>query len=800
MQRTIPLKHTFILVLNIFLFCFSASAQTKFTISGYIKDSANGESLIGSTVYIKELKTGSAANEYGYYVITAPAGKYTLVFTYVGYRNKEITVNLTQNMKLNIPLRVLSVQAQEIVVNADRTDKNVKSTEMSRLEISGDKIKSLPVIFGEPDLLKAITLLPGIKSGGEGSTGFYVRGGGPDQNLVLMDEAVVYNPSHLLGFLSVFNTDAVKNIDIIKGGMPANYGGRLSSILNVNMKEGNNQKYNFTGGVGLIASRFSAEGPIKKNKSSFIVSARRTYIDVLVQPFLPEKYKGNGYYFYDMNAKANYIFSDKDRLYVSFYLGRDVFGFTSPQNKDINFSFSWGNTSATARWNHVFSSKLFSNTCLIYNRFDLNNEFTFGSGDAKTQFQASSGIQDWTLKSDYQYHLSNSHKFKFGGQYIFHTFKPGIASGNSGTTNFKEEIANKYAHEVNAYALDEWQISHRWSVNVGLRYVLFNQVGPYTQNEYDDNNLKTGVSQTWKTNESIAFYDGFEPRFAFTYLVTESSSIKGSFTQTYQFLHLATTSGAAAPSDLWIPSSKLVKPQLAYQYAIGYYRNFKNNEYESSVEAYYKPMYNQIEFKPGTRLIFNQNLDAAVIPGKGLSYGLEFFLKKKFGNTSGWIGYTWSRTTRQFDELNNGDEFFYKYDRTHDFSLVLTQQLSKKWSGTLVFVYGTGNAATIPKGRYAYRVGFDVQKNEPKFVFVDLYDKINDYRLPAYHRLDISLTYMHKKTEKWESSWNFSVYNVYNRANPYFIYFLPDIPTATVKAYMVYLFPILPSVSWNFKF
>lgn len=780
--------------------CFSVSAQTKFSISGTIKDSSNGESLIGATISIKELKIGTAANEYGYYVITAPAGKYTLVYTYSGFSHQEIPINLTQNIRQNIFMKTLIVQAQEIIVTGERTDRNVKSTEMSRIEISGEKIKSLPVIFGEPDILKAITLLPGIKSGGEGSTGFYVRGGGPDQNLVLMDEAVVYNPSHLLGFLSVFNTDAVRNIEIIKGGMPANYGGRLSSILNVNMKEGNNQKFAVSGGVGVIASRLSVEGPIKKNKSSFIISARRTYIDALAQPFLPKKYKGNGYYFYDINAKANYIFSDKDRLYLSFYLGRDVFSFTSPQNKDVNFNIAWGNTSATLRWNHIFNGKLFSNTSLVYNRYDLNNQFTFGSGDAKSQFQASSGIQDWTLKSDYQFHLSNAHQFKFGGQYIFHTFKPGIASGNQGSVNFNEEILNKFAHELNFYVMDEWKITNRFSVNAGLRYVLFDQVGPYTQYEYDDNNVKTGVSKSWKTNQSIAFYDGWEPRFAANYLITSTSSFKASFTKTYQFLHLATTSGAAFPSDLWIPSSQKVKPQMAYQYAVGYYKNFKDNEYETSVEAYYKPMYNQVEFKPGTRLIFNQNLDAAVIQGKGLSYGVEFFLKKKFGNTNGWIGYTWSRTTRQFDELNNGESYFYRYDRTHDFSLVLTQKISKKWSGTLVFVYGTGNAVTLPKGRFAYRVGYDQANNQPKYVFIDLYDKINDYRLPAYHRMDISFTYLHKKTEKWESSWNFSVYNVYNRANPYFIYFSPDIATLSVKAYMVYLFPILPSVAWNFKF
>jgi hypothetical protein len=779
-----------------------AVAQTtpKYTFSGYVKDTANGETLIGATVYLKEIKTGAAANEFGYFTLSAPPGTYTAVVSYIGFESKEFKLDLNQNTRLNFQLKTRSIQTQEVVVTGERTDRNVKSTEMSRLEISGETLKQLPVIMGEPDVLKAITLLPGIKSGGEASTGFYVRGGGPDQNLVLMDEGVIYNPAHLLGFLSVFNADAVRNVEIIKGGMPANYGGRLSSILSVNLKEGNNQKYKFSGGIGTIASRFAAEGPIVKGKSSFIVSGRRTYIDILVKPFIADSLRSNGYYFYDLNLKTNYILSDKDRLFFSGYIGSDIFTFTSPANKEINFNIAWGNKMASMRWNHVYSGRLFANMSLIYNRYDLNNEFRFGLGDFKAKFVTSSGIQDVTLKYDLQHNPSSKHKLKYGGLYTFHTFKPGIANGNLGATTIKEEIENQYANEFALYALDEWQITQRLTVNAGLRYVAFNQIGPYTQYEFNDQQLKTGVSKSWSLGESIAFHHGLEPRLAATYLLTENSSLKGSFTQTYQFLHLATTSGAAFPSDLWIPSSQKVKPQLAYQYALGYYNNFKDNAYESSVEIYYKPMYNQIEFKPGTQLFFNQNLESAVIPGKGLSYGIEFFLKKKFGSTTGWIGYTWSRTTRQFAELNDGQPYFYRYDRTHDVSVVLTQVLSKKWSFNFVFVFGTGNAITLPNGRMPFRVGYDRQTNEPKFVFIDLYDKINSYRLPSYHRADISFTYVHKKTEKWESAWNFSVYNVYNRANPYFVYFVPDIEKQEVKAYMVYLFPILPAVTWNFKF
>ncbi len=794
------LRRTLLIIPLLILCAFALKAQQRYSISGYVKDSSNGETLIGASVYIKELKMGTTANEYGFFVFNVPQGDYTLVTTYMGFRNKELKVKVNQNMKVAFHLSDIKMQTDEVVITSERTDRNVKSTEMSRIEISGDKIKELPVILGEPDVLKAITLLPGIKSGGEASTGFYVRGGGPDQNLVLMDEGVIYNPSHLLGFLSVFNTDAIRNVEVIKGGMPAQYGGRLSSILNVSLKEGNNQKYQVNGGIGLIASRVSVEGPIKKGKSSFIVSGRRTYIDAIVRPFLADSISGNGYYFYDFNLKANYSFSDKDRLFFSGYIGRDIFNFISPRNTDFKVNISWGNIMASTRWNHVFSDKVFSNLSLVYNQYDLTNRFEFGQNDFKVEFNASSGIHDWNLKYDFQHLATSKHKLRYGAAYTLHTFQPGIANGQAGTTNISEKIANQYAHEAAVYLQDEWQMTSRITLNAGIRYVLFNMVGPYTQYSFNEENVKTGIEKEWKFNESIALYHGAEPRAAATYLLNSESSVKASFTQTYQFLHLATTSGAAFPADLWIPSSAKVKPQLAYQGAIGYFRNFKNNEYESSVEVYYKPMYNQIEFKPGTRLFFNQNLESSVIPGQGLSYGVEFFIKKKFGKTTGWIGYTWSRTTRQFDELNDGQAFFYRYDRTHDMSFVLTQVLNKKWTMNFVFVFGTGNAVTLPTSRMPFRIGFETTTGDPKFQFIDLYDKINDYRLPAYHRADISFTYTHKKTKKWESAWNFSVYNLYNRANPFFIYFYPDIENQEVKAYMVYLFPILPSVAWNFKF
>lgn len=792
------MKHHKHLILSVFaalqLLSFTVKAQQ---ISGYVKDSLNGEALIGAIVKLDDGKAGTATDINGYFTLPAKPGKHKVEITYLGYNSQTLSITTSNELtSLNIRLSQTSIQAREAVVTGERTNKNVTSTEMSRVELSGEQVKTLPVIFGEPDVLKAITLLPGIKSGGEGGTGFYVRGGGPDQNLVLMDDAVIYNPSHLLGFLSVFNTDAVRNVEVIKGGMPANYGGRLSSILNVNLKEGNEKKYEVNGGVGLISSRLMVEGPIQKGKSAFMVAGRRTYIDALARPFLTAEQKNNGYYFYDFNAKAHIHLNEKNKLIFSSYYGRDIFNFRSPTNKEVRFQVSWGNAAASLRWYHSFSPKLYSNTVAIYNSYSLDNKFEFGENG----FNLSSGLQDWNLKQDFYYTPNKTHTIKFGAHYTYHTFTPGIATGQVGTITIDEAINKQYAHEGAVYFTDEFKLGKRFTINAGLRGVFFAQVGPYTEKIFDSEGVETGTGLTYTGGEPIVTYPGLEPRLAATYLINSNTSVKASFTRTYQFLHLATTSGAQFPADLWVPSSRKVKPQVAYQYALGLFKNFNENAYETSIEAYYKPMYNQIEFRPGAQLFFNQNLENEMIFGEGLSYGVEVFGKKKFGKLTGWIGYTWSRTTRQFDQLNQGKAFFFRYDRTHDISVVATYQFNEKWSGTTVFVYGTGNAATLPTSRYAYRAGYDLDNNRPKFTFVDLYDKVNDYRLPAYHRLDISFTYIAKKNKKFESSWNFSIYNVYNRANPYFIYFVPDIDSQTVKAYMVYLFPILPSVAWNFKF
>lgn len=776
-------------------FCNIASAQ-RYTLSGHIKDTANGESLIGANIYIKEQKAGIVTNLYGFYSVTLPKGNYTLTISYIGYQSIEKMLDLTADQTLNFLMQPVGIVGKEVVITEKRSNENVAGNDMSRVSISSEKIKSLPVVFGESDVLKAITLLPGIKSGGEGNTGFYVRGGGPDQNLVLLDEAVIYNPSHLLGFFSVFNSDAIKNAEIIKGAMPAKYGGRLSSIVNVTMKEGNNQKFQASGGVGLIASRFAIEGPIKKNKSSFIFSARRTYIDVLVKPFLADSLKGNGYYFYDFNFKANYVFSDRDRIYISGYYGIDKFTFTSPDNRDIKFNINWGNSFISSRWNHVFTKKLFANTSLIYNRFDLATKASFGIAE----FTLLSGLKDWNLKSDWQYYPSIRHNIRFGVNYTYHTFIPGIASGRSGSTNIKNEIDNQYAHEAAVYLSDDWDVTDKFGISAGLRYSIFNQVGPYERKLFQNDGTLTDSVLSYKKGESIALYGGLEPRFALRYNLGLHSSLKGSVTKTFQYLHLATSSAASLPTDLWVPSSALVQPQVSLQYALGYFRNFKKDEYESSVELYYKTMENQIEFKPGAQLFFNQNLESEMVFGSGLSYGAEFFFKKTTGKTNGWIGYTWSKTTRTFNDLNNGKSYYYRYDRRHDVSFVLSQYISRKWSASFVFVYGSGNFLTLPNGRFLYFIGYDNTNTPPIFSVIDRYDEISNYRMQAYHRADISFTYQRRVRENYESSWNFSAYNLYNRKNPYFIYFDPDIAGETVKSKKVYLFPIIPSVTWNFKF
>ena len=772
-------------------FCFSTFlifAQNKHTISGFVQEAESGENLIGVSVYDKASKKGTTTNQYGFYSLTLEEGVYTLIYSFIGLESVSNNINLRKNIKANISLNSISITSKEVEIVADRI-KNVESTIVSQIKLDVQKVKQLPAIMGEVDILKTIQLLPGVQSAGEGNAGFYVRGGGADQNLILLDEATVYNASHLFGFFSVFNADAIKDINLIKGGMPAQYGGRLASVLDIRMKDGNNQKFGAEGGIGIISSRATIEGPIVKNKSSFIISGRRTYIDILSKPFLKDDMKGNGYYFYDLTAKANYKFSDKDRLYLSGYFGKDVFNFSSP-NSSFGIEIPWGNTTTSLRWNHLFNDKLFLNTSFIYSDY----LFELGIEQSQFEFKLSTQITDWNTKVDFTYLPNIRHNIKFGMQYTYHTFMPASVSGQSGEVSFNPEtIFKQYANEGSLYFSDDYELSDRIKINMGGRYTVFQHNGHVA--------VKDMISNEFTQNKEDQ-YRHFEPRFSARYSINPTTSLKSSYTQNYQYIHLASLGGMSMPMDLWLPSSAIIKPTKGVQYTTGIFKNFKDNSIETSVELYYKDMENLIEYKEGSFPEDNANgsQDELLAFGKGQSYGAEFFVKKSVGKTTGWIGYTYSHTFRTFPDVNRGEPYPAKYDRRHDFSAVATHTLNDKWTFSSIFVYATGSSITIPIKRYL------IDRN-----FYTEFTTKNGYRMDAYHRLDISATYTPKPHKKYKSSWNFSIYNVYNRLNPYFIYL--DIEDNTPdgsgswengglspKASQVSLFPIIPSITWNFKF
>jgi len=787
-QTMRALKSTiFFFILNLF-FSTVVLAQNRVTLSGYIKDSESGEALIGGTVFIKETGKAVEANTYGFYSISMPVGTYTVLFSYVGYATVTQSINLLESKTLN-PVMVNQTNLDEVEVTTERKNENVSSTDMGTISLSIDKVKTLPVIFGETDILKTLQLMPGIQSAGEGNSGFYVRGGGPDQNLILLDEAIVYNTGHLFGFFSVFNSDAIKNVNLIKGGMPANYGGRLSAVVDVSMKEGNMKKTRVEGGIGLIASRLLIEGPIKKDKGSFIISGRRTYIDVLTKPFASGSLANSGYFFYDANLKANYAFSEKDRVYLSGYFGRDKFKFGSG-NGNFNADIPWGNNTATLRWNHLFSDKLFLNTSLIYNQY----QFSFGANQKDFVVKLSSGIRDYSFKTDLDIYTTFQHHFKTGLIYAYHKFTPNQISGKSGDVEFNPDQSSiRYGHEAAVYLMDEFDLGSKIRVNAGLRYSGFGQVGPFTNYSYDFNGRKTD-SSTYSAGELVKTYGGWEPRLNLRYTLSQNSSLKGSVTKNYQYLHLLTNNGSTLPTDVWFPSSLNVKPQQAWQYSLGYFQNLKDNAIETSVEVYYKNMNNQIEFREGYTPTSASDAEKDFVFGKGEAYGAEFFVNKTKGKFTGWIGYTLSWTSRQFNLLNNGNPFPAKYDRRHDLSLVASYELNKKWTFSAVFVFGSGNAITLPTNFYF----IDQQ-------LVQQYSELNAYRLPPYHRLDISAIYKPKpkRPRRLTGSWAFSIYNVYSRQNPYFLYVDQEGSAQTgmkVAVKQVSIFPILPSITYNFSF
>jgi len=754
-------------------------AQQEFTISGYIRSAETGEALIGATVFIEALNTGITTNTYGFYSITLPEGKHSLQYAYIGNQNKTEEIELTENINNNVELHPTSIKLAEVVISSKIVDKNIRAPEMGVIKIAPKEIETIPVLFGEQDILKTIQLMPGVNSAGEGSSGFYVRGGSADQNLIILDEAPVYNSSHLLGFFSVFNSDAIKDMSFYKGNAPAQYGGRLSSVLDTKMNDGNSKKLALSGGIGLIASRLTIEAPIVKNKSSFIVSGRRTYADI----FLPLWKRDPGVketklFFYDLNAKANLNINSKNKIFLSGYFGRDIFKLS-----DI-IGFSWGNQTATLRWNHVFGNKLFLNSSLIYSQYDYSIGYNVGE-----LLEVTSGIKDYNLKEDFQYFINTKNTLKFGFNTIHHTFRPGeIKSENEEYFN-TIIIDQKHALESAGYISHEFDLSKHLKLNYGLRYSNFVVIGPDTVYSYNDNDEITG-STSYAKGEIVQSYGTFEPRLTLNYIVNDKSSVKMSYARNAQYIHLLSNSTAALPTDLWISSSKIVKPQIADQIALGYFRNFKDNMFETSLEVYYKNFQNQIDYQNGADIILNEKVESQLVFGKGRAYGAELFIKKRSGNLTGWVGYTLSKTERSIDEIDNGAWYSVKHDRTHDVSIVLMYKLNEKWKLSANWVYNTGNAVTFPTGKY-----------EIDGLAIPAYTNRNGYRMPEYHRLDLGATLANKKHEKFESSWNFSVYNAYARKNAYSISFRQseDNPAKT-EAVRQSLFQIVPSVTYNFKF
>jgi TonB dependent receptor/CarboxypepD_reg-like domain/TonB-dependent Receptor Plug Domain len=756
-------------------------AQNIYTVSGTIRDKRSGEVLIGASAVLLQIpRSGMTSNSYGFYSLSAQRGNYTLVVSFTGYLEDTVPITLDKNIMQPIELSPGgSAVLQEVVVSATKKNENVIRPLMGVQKLSTNEIRNVPVIFGEKDVLKTIQLLPGIQSAGDGSSGFFVRGGGADQNLILLDEATVYNPSHLLGFFSTFNSDAIKDITVYKGGMPAEYGGRLSSVIDIKMNDGNDKDFHAGGGLGLISTRLNAEGPIVPDKGSFSISARRTYADVFLKLSSDTNVSSNSLYFYDLNMKANYKFDEKNRVYLSGYFGRDNLGFGN------TFGIDYGNATGTARWNHVFNSRLFSNTSFIYSNYNYKIKINSNNND----ISITSNIRDLDLKEDLQYYVNADNKINFGFNTIRHAISPGIISASVVSSFNSLKIQDKYSLENAVYVSHEWSPNDKFHFNYGLRISAFYVFGPGNFYTYDPAGNAIDTAR-YSGGQLVKSYLNLEPRFSMSYQFNEASSFKLSYTRNTQVLHLLSNSTSSNPTDLWLPSSNIVKPEIADQAAIGYYRNFDDNRYEFSSEVYYKTMQNQIDYKNGAQLIANENVESQLLFGKGRAYGLELFFKKKVGQFTGWVSYTLSRTEGKITGIDQGNWYPARQDRTHDISLVGIYQANKKWTLSATWVYYTGNAVTFPSGKY--------QVNGQTAFY---YTERNGYRMPAYHRADIAATLQNKKRRKFESSWTFSVFNLYGRENAYSIIFQndPSDPTKT-QAVQYALFRFIPSVTYNFKF
>jgi len=767
------------LLLVLLLVPAAASAQQKFTVNGYVKDKATGEELIGATVSTKELpSSGTATNSYGFYSLTLPAGKYQLVVSYLGYQTVITEIELTQNLKKDIALTDNSQELQEAMVVAEKADEKLISTETGVQKLDLKEVSKIPVLFGEKDILKTIQLTPGVKGAGEGNTGFYVRGGSADQNLILLDEAPVYNASHLLGFFSTFNSDAIKDATLYKGNMPAQYGGRLASVLDLKMNEGNNQDYQVSGGIGTISSKLNVEGPIVKDKGSFLLSGRRTYADLFLKLSSDESISNNKLYFYDLNTKANYKIDENNRIFLSGYFGRDNLSLGS------SFGIDWGNATGTLRWNHIVNNKWFSNTSLIYSNF----KYKISIKSNETDFSITSNITDYNLKQEFQYYPNPDNNIRIGFNTIYHNIVPGQVESDGATVN-DTKLQNRYAWENAVYANNDWKMNSRMSFNYGLRLTAFSALGggDFYSYDADGNVIDTTI---YAKGDIVKTYFNLEPRLAFTYLLNAVSSVKIAYSRNIQNLHLISNSTTGSPTDLWIPSSNNTMAEIGDQLSLGYYKNLFDDKFELSVETYYKYMQNQVDYRDGADVNANELVEGELLYGLGRAYGLELFFKKRTGKFTGWISYTLSRSERQIDGINNNDWYAARQDRTHDVSLVGIWDVSKKWSLSATWVYYTGNAVTFPSGKYY--VNNSVQY---------YYTERNGYRMPNYHRLDLSATLYGKKTKKYQSEWNFSLYNAYGRMNAYIIEFrVNESDPSKTEAVQTSLFRWVPSVTYNFRF
>ncbi len=763
----------------------------KHTINGYVKDSANGEELIGVTVFVVGSGTGTVTNAYGFYSITLAPGKYDLQYSYVGYRTQVKSFDLTQNVEQNIDLASEAIAMDEVVVTGERVDANVTDIQMGHTKLNIVQIRKLPAMFGEVDIIKNVQLQPGVVTAGEGTSSFFVRGGSADQNLILIDEAPIYDPSHLFGLFSVFNGDVVKDSELYRGGIPSRFGGRLSSILEVRTKDGNNKRFSGAGGIGSLASRLMIEGPIVKDKASYIVSARRSYQEI----FAALQGQNNIVYFYDINAKVNWKVKNNNRFFAAFYSGRDQFRF------EDTFGFGWGNTTGTFRWNHLFSDRLFSNTTFIASNFDYKLELS----DPVQGFAWTSRLQQYSLNNDLSYFINTNNELTFGYHVSYRVFQPGIIAPNTDGSIFQTvSMPKQYVFENNFYVDNKQKIGRKVTLSYGARLSIFQNIGPADITTYQDPQdniqiIKTGTEH-YDRFEPVKTYFNVEPRFSATYLINPVSSVKASYNRMVQNTHLIASGTVPLPFNTWNPSGYYLKPQLADQYAIGYFRNFKDNKYEVSVETFYKNMRRVTDFADNAQIFFNPDLSVEFRQGDSYAKGLEFSAQKKEGKLTGFVSYTLSKVMRKVPGVNLGKEFPANHDRRNVMNIALTYDLSETWQFGSIFTYSTGRPITLPSGRY-----------EIGNYNVDLVTERNGYRLPAYHRLDFSATWNRKPKHperRWRGQYVFSIYNVYNRHNPFSLYTRVQkdddgnvIGDGTQKeARLIYLFPIFPSFTYNFKF